>query len=79
MEEVQILQEDISRKNFTEAFCQQCFAMGFNRIEEIIREDPGQLLARPGFTYEWLAELSTYLSKNKLLYKLQPIPGSNGG
>jgi len=79
MDEAKILQEHISRLNFTEAFCEQSFAMGYHCVGEIIGQEPAHLITQKGFTYAWLAELSSYLSKNGLLYRFQPIPGSNGG
>lgn len=75
----EILGKQLRDLGLSDRFCEKCRAMGFEKLEDICFMLPEQLVAKPGFTYEWLSELITYLNERQLLYLLQPIPGKNYG
>lgn len=75
METAVILNRRISGPEFSFGFCERCRVMGYGTLAEIIATPPAEIMAKKGFTYDWLAELSEFLDKNGLLYLLQPIPG----
>jgi hypothetical protein len=77
MNEKQALEISIEEMNLGEAFCETSRKMGFKKLKDILFILPEELIAKSGFTYTWLGELSVYLDKNGLLYLLQPLPGRN--
>lgn len=54
-------------------------AMGFRTLNDILETPPAVLIAAPGFSYRWLAELSSLLSRHGLLHRLQPLRENTGG
>lgn len=79
MEKNNLLDQPLSDLGLSKSFIQQSALMGYKTLRDIGNEEPGQLLMAPGFSYHWLAELSSFLAKEKLLYLLQPLQGSNSG
>ena len=75
MATINLLTTPISQLYFSHEFEWQCQEMGFVKLEDILVFSPEELIAKPGFTYHWLGELSDFLTKNDLLYLLQPTPG----
>jgi hypothetical protein len=51
--------------------------MGYHTLQDILAEKPGVIFTQEGFDYNWLGELSKFLSKHQLLYLLQPLPGKS--
>ena len=70
-----MLQQDL-QEYFDAAFCEQSKQMGFNNLAEVLCVTAEDLIRREGFSYQWLAELSSFLSSKGILYLLQPIPGN---
>lgn len=70
-----LLTTPISQLYFSHQFEWQCHEMGFYKLEDILILTPAEIMAKPGFTYSWLGELSDFLTKHDLLHLLQPIPG----
>jgi hypothetical protein len=79
MAELNLLQTPINKLFLGHQFEWQCRVMGFATLEAILLLSPEELVARPGFTYHWLGELSALLSKHQLLHLLQSTPGKSFG
>jgi hypothetical protein len=62
--------------NFDSWFCEQAEHMGFSCLRDILAAETSLLIQQEYFTYTWLAELTRFLSRRKLIYLLQPIPGN---
>ncbi|WP_219124123.1 hypothetical protein [Mucilaginibacter sp. 21P] len=75
--EVHILHCAIEQLDASSAFKGKCLQMNFRSLQEIIDTAPAVLQEKPGFDYTWFTELINLLSKEKLLHKLQPLPGNN--
>ena len=76
---VNFLTVPISKLFFSHEFEWQCQEMGFEKLEDILLLQPEDLMAKPGFNYRWLGELSDFLTKNDLIHLLQPTPGRKFG
>jgi hypothetical protein len=75
----QILTSSFCELGFSVAFCETCRQMGYGKLQEIMATPPADLVSKPGFNYNWLGELASFLMERGLLHELQPIPGSSGG
>ncbi|WP_432328127.1 hypothetical protein ACRQ5D_34225 [Mucilaginibacter sp. P25] len=51
--------------------------MGFTTLQDIIDEEPGELLANKNFNYVWLGELVDFLTEQGILDLLQPTQGNS--
>lgn len=69
--------QPIEMLGFSSSFVETSGKMGFQTIAEILAAGREDLLKREGFSYHWLGELVAFLSANKLIHLLQPMPGSN--
>ena len=69
----------ISLLGLSKDFLKASKAMGFETIADILAVQPMILVEKEGFNYNWLGELVKFLTKHKLLYLLQPLPGNNPG
>jgi hypothetical protein len=74
-----LLSRTITELGFSEAFIHQSQSMGLVRLKDIGALTPMELTQKAGFSYRWLEELTGYLSQNKLLSLLQPLPGNSEG
>ena len=72
-----LLRKEIKDLPLSENFYLRSKLMGFERIEDIVKTPTDVLLCKEEFTYDWLGELSTFMSNQELLHLLQPRPGSN--
>jgi hypothetical protein len=70
-----IINKPFSELGLGNDFADRCKIMGFLTLKDILLLTPAELISRVGFTYHWLGDLVSYLSKNKLLHYLQPGPG----
>ena len=75
----QLLHEPIEALGFSPAFCARARQMGFSRLEDILLQEPKEIMADRDFSYAWLAELAGFLKERGLLHLLQPIPGKTRG
>ena len=73
----ELLNKSIKDLPLSENFYLRSKLMGFERIEDILKTPPEVLLHKDEFTYDWLGELSRFMTAQKLLPLLQPRPGSN--
>jgi hypothetical protein len=69
-----IINEPVTKLGLGEEFDNGCRQMGFNTLKDILILTPDQLITTDGFNYNWLGQLVRFLSENKLLYYLQPLP-----
>jgi len=76
MDAGQILHTPISELPLTENFYLRSKLMGYRKLDDIVRTPVEVLLRKEEFNYEWLGELSKFMSGQNLLHLLQPIPGS---
>jgi hypothetical protein len=79
MDTIALLSRPISELGFTDDFIARSRQMGFEALSDIMVTDPGELVRKAGFSYHWLAELSTFLQARRLLHLLQPMPGKSSG
>ena len=79
MNEHLTLNKPLIELGFSKRFMRESELMGFKTIKEILAVEPETLITKTGFSYHWLGELVSLLSKHKLLHLLQPIPGKNYG
>ncbi len=73
----QLFNERVTNLGFSEEFCSSCGKMGLITLGDILALKPEEVLAREGFNYGWLAELTEFLGQRGLLEFLQPIPGKS--
>ena len=73
----EFLYRPLDELGLSRRFAQQCAGMGFENLAEILSCPPAELLARRGFSYEWLRELTGILDERQLLHLLQTIPGKS--
>jgi hypothetical protein len=71
----EIINRPIFELGLKKEFDDRCKIMGFHTLKDILVLSPSELISTVGFTYHWLGDLVSYLSKNKLLHYLQPGPG----
>ena len=76
IDNLEILMSDLKTLPVSENFYLRSKLMGFEKLQDIFDTPVQQMLNRTDFTYSWLGELITLLKSRKLLYKLQPMPGS---
>ena len=79
MHDTLLLQQPVKELGFSKKFCKQCHDSGFDTLETILVCPPVDLLKKKDFSYEWLAELTAFLSERGLLHLLQTIPGKSYG
>jgi hypothetical protein len=79
MDEKSLIYQPISLLGLSKDFLNASKAMEFETIADVLAIEPMELVNREGFNYNWLGELVKFLSKHKLLYLLQPLPGNNRG
>jgi hypothetical protein len=75
MEIKTIINKPITDLGLGEEFDNGCHKMGFGTLKQILIKTPTELISTDGFNYNWLGQLVTYLSANKMLHFLQPLPG----
>lgn len=75
MEIKAIINKPITDLGLGEEFDNGCRKMGFDTLKQILIKTPTELISTDGFNYNWLGQLVTYLSANKMLHFLQPLPG----
>lgn len=79
MEDNSILGRPIRQLGLSPAFVTLCEGMGVEDLEAILTLAPAELLALPGFSYHWLAELTLFLKERGILHLLQSTPGKSYG
>jgi hypothetical protein len=79
MDSFALLKQPVEELGLSAQFCAQCRLLGFNDLEAVLVCAPQELVARPHFSYGWLAELSTFLAEKGLLHLLQTTPGKSYG
>jgi hypothetical protein len=75
MEIKAIINKPITDLGLSEEFDSGCQKMGFGTLKQILIKTPTELISTDGFNYNRLGQLVTYLSVNKMLHFLQPLPG----
>jgi hypothetical protein len=75
MEIETIINKPVSELGLGEEFNKDCQKMGFGTLKQILLRSPAELIAPDGFNYNGLGMMVRYLSANKLLHFLQPLPG----
>lgn len=75
MEIKAIINKPITDLGLGKEFDKGCQKMGFDTLKQILIKTPTELISADGFNYNWLGQLVTYLSANKMLHFLQPLPG----
>lgn len=75
MEIKAIINQPITDLGLGEEFNNDCRTMGFSTLKQILVKTPNELISTDGFNYNFLGQLVTYLSANKMLHFLQPLPG----
>jgi hypothetical protein len=79
MEDQSVIDQQIDCLGLSSEFVNTSRLMNFDRISEILKISPMELIGREGFNYNWLGELVKFLSKHQLTHLLQPMPGSIRG
>lgn len=77
MDTLELRYEEFSALGFSAGFCSKSRQMGFQRLDDVLKLSPEELVSKEEFSYIWLGELSAFLEKNKQLHLLQPLPGRN--
>jgi hypothetical protein len=72
-----LLEKPIKELPLSENFYLRSKLMGFDNIQAIIKTPAEILLSKEEFNYDWLGELSRFMTSQKLLHLLQPTPGNN--
>jgi DNA-directed RNA polymerase alpha subunit len=72
-----LLNHPVRELGFSSAFKDSCKKMGYKTLGEILQDTPEVLLKKEGFNYNWLGELSKFLSEHQLIHLLQPLPGKS--
>jgi hypothetical protein len=75
MEIRDIINRPVRELKISADFDERCKIMGIYTLKDILLLTPAELISKVGFTYHWLGDLVSYLSKHKLLHYLQPGPG----
>ena len=70
-----IINRPLADLHIGQEFEQKSEAMGFRTLKDVLLLMPKDLIARQGFSYLWLGDLIRFLSENKMLHLLQPLPG----
>ncbi len=79
MQKEEILNADPRTLGLSAGFCHRLEQMGFESIQEVLNVPPAALVGLEGFSYHWLAELSSFLEMHGLAGLLQKMPGKNHG
>jgi len=72
-----ITDQPLTSLGFSEGFLMASKKMGYVTLQDIIAEQPENLIKKNGYTHHWLSELSRFLVKNDALHLLQKFKGNN--
>jgi len=75
MELHKLLKTPLNELHFSKKFLKTCDRMRLKTLGELLNGKE-RLTQNEYFSYLWLEELVSFLDENKLLYLLQPLPGS---
>lgn len=75
MNRQKLLEKPLWELNFSKKFLETSELMRFGTLGELLNGKE-RLTQNEYFSYLWLEELVSFLDENKLLYLLQPLPGS---
>ena len=75
MDQEQLLKMPLNELDFSKDFLKTCGLMRMETLDDLLKEKAG-LVKKEHFSYLWLEELLSLLEEHKLLYLLQPLPGS---
>lgn len=68
------LEQDVLNLKIDQVLRSGCKRMGFNKISEILRLSPEELIRKEGFTFQWLSELTGFMQAQGALHLLQNLP-----
>lgn len=77
MDRQSLIDQPLTLLGLSSDFLNASRMMEFETIADILKVEPMDLVGRAGFNYNWLGELTEFLSKHHLLHILQPIPGKS--
>ena len=68
-----LINRPIPSLGLSKDFMERSRLMGYKSIYQIILMEPKEIIAQKAFTYEWLSELTEFMSKQGVLHLLQPL------
>jgi hypothetical protein len=73
----QILKQPIDKLRLSNSFKESSKKMGYTTLEMILNTKSADIFLKEDFNHIWFAELTDFLTENRLLHLLQPPQGNS--